>query len=297
MKDKVLVVGGTGFIGYHLLKKLPKKKYSLYSLSKKKPKKKNCLKNIKYLYCDITKFKDLKKKINYQYDHIINLSGYVDHSKKKENINCHFHGCKNLVSLFKRKKIKTFIQVGSSLEYGNQSSPQSENKRCKPRGSYGLSKLKASEFLKIVGKKYNFPYIILRPYQIYGPKQKNNRLIPQTIEACLKDKKFNCSPGLQKRDFLYVDDFVELIKKILKQKKIRKEIFNVGSGKPISVKFIIQMIQSSIGLGKPQFGKIPMRKDEINSLYPSIKKIKKKLSWLPKKKLKAGIKKTIQSYV
>ena len=160
-----------------------------------------------------------------------------------------------------------------------------------------MSKLKASEFLKIVGKKYNFPYIILRPYQIYGPKQKNNRLIPQTIEACLKDKKFNCSPGLQKRDFLYVDDFVELIKKILKQKKIRKEIFNVGSGKPISVKFIIQMIQSSIGLGKPQFGKIPMRKDEINSLYPSIKKIKKKLSWLPKKTLKAGIKKTIQSYV
>ena len=102
---------------------------------------------------------------------------------------------------------------------------------------------------------------------------------------------------MQKRDFLYVDDFVELIKKILKQKKIRKEIFNVGSGKPISVKFIIQMIQSSIGLGKPQFGKIPMRKDEINSLYPSIKKIKKKLSWLPKKNLKAGIKKTIQSYV
>ncbi len=297
MKDKVLVVGGTGFIGYHVLKNLSKKKYFLYSLSKKKPKKKNRLRNIKYIYCDITKFKDLKKKLNCHFDHIINLSGYIDHSKKKENMNCHFHGCKNLVSVFKKKKIKTFIQVGSSLEYGNQSSPQSENKKCKPRGSYGLSKLKASDFLKSVGKIYDFPYIILRPYQIYGPKQKNNRLIPQTIEACLKNKKFDCSLGLQKRDFLYVGDFVELIKKIFKQIKLRKEIFNVGSGKPVSVKQIIKMIQSIIGLGKPQFGKITMRKDEINSLYPSIKKSKKKFNWTPKIKLKAGIKKTIQSYV
>ena len=297
MKESVLVVGGTGFIGRHVLKNLSRKKYSLYSVSKKKIQKKNKLKNIKYFNCDISRFKELKKKLNYDYDHIINLSGYIDHSNKKENINCHFNGSKNLARIFLKKKIKSFIQIGSSLEYGNQKSPQIENHKCKPIGSYGQSKLKASELLKSYGKLYNFPYVILRPYQIYGPYQKKNRLISQTIIACLNNKKFDCTSGLQKRDFLYVNDFVELIKKILKYKKIRKETFNVGFGKPQTVKKVINIIKRQIKLGKPQFGKILMRKDEIDSLYPSIKKIEKKLNWRPKTNLNNGIKKTIRTYV
>lgn len=296
MKEKVLVVGGTGFIGEHILKKISPKKYLCHSISKKKIKHKKKIKGVNYLKCDISNFKELNKKISKKFDHIINLSGYVDHSNKKENMNCHFNGCKNLAKFFKNTKIKTFIQVGSSLEYGNQSSPQSENKRCMPKGSYGLSKYKASKFLKNFGKLYDFPYIIIRPYQIYGPNQKNNRLIPQTIEACLKNKKFDCTAGSQKRDFLFIDDFVDLIKKILKNKKIRKEIFNIGYGKPHSVKYVINTIKYIIGSGKPQFGNIKMRKEEINSLFPSIKKIIKKINWRPKTSFQIGIKKTIKSY-
>ena len=139
-------------------KNLSRKKYSLYSVSKENQKK-NKLKNIKYFNCDISKFKELKKKLNYDYDHIINLSGYIDHSNKKENINCHFNGSKNLARIFLKKKIKSFIQIGSSLEYGNQKSPQIENHKCKPIGSYGQSKKKkkkkkASELLKSYGKLY-----------------------------------------------------------------------------------------------------------------------------------------------
>ena len=211
-------------------------------------------------------------------------------------MNCHFNGCKNLVKFFNNTEIKTFIQVGSSLEYGNKTSPQSENERCNPRGSYGLSKYKASNFLKNFGKLYNFPYIIIRPYQIYGPNQKKNRLIPQTIEACLKNKKFDCTDGLQKRDFLFIDDFVDLIKKILKNKKIRKEIFNVGYGKPIKVRNIIEKIKKIIKKGKPKYGSIKMRKDEILKLYPNTRKVKKFFNWTPKIPINIGLKKTIRHY-
>lgn len=296
MKEKVLVVGGTGFIGNHVLKKISPKKYSLYSISKNYLKFKKKIKGVNYLKCDISNIKELKKKVSKKFDHIINLSGYVNHSNKKENMKCHFNGCKNLAEFFKNTKIKTFIQVGSSLEYGDQVSPQSENKKCNPKGSYGLSKYKASKFLKNFGKLYNFPYIIIRPYQIYGPNQKNNRLIPQTIEACLKNKKFDCTDGSQKRDFLFIDDFIELIKIILKKKKIRRETFNVGYGKPYSVKYVINTIKFIIGSGKPQFGNKLMRKDEIFSLFPSIKKVKKKINWKPKTNFSIGIKKTIKSY-
>ena len=294
MKEKILVVGGSGFIGRNLLKKISLKKYDLYSLSKQIPK--NKIKGVRYLRCDITKFINVKKKILINFDHIINLSGYINHSDKKNNISCHYYGCKNLIDIFKKKNISTFIQVGSSLEYGDQKSPQKETKISHPKSWYGLSKYKASKYLLKIGQKLKFPYIILRPYQIYGPYQKKNRLIPQTIHSCLINKKFKCTFGNQKRDFIYIDDFIDLIKKILIKKNIRCEIFNVGSGKPISVKYVINKIKSSINSGFPQFGAIKMRKEEIKNLYPDISKVKKYFNWKPKIKLKIGLKKTIRFY-
>ena len=95
---------------------------------------------------------------------------------------------------------------------------------------------------------------------------------------------------------IYIDDFVSLIKKILIKKTIRNKIYNVGVGKPIKVKTVISKIQSYIKFGKPQFGKIQMRKEEIKSLYPSIKKVSKDFKWAPREKLSSGLKKTILSY-
>ena len=128
------------------------------------------------------------------------------------------------------------------------------------------------------------------------PIKKKNRLIPQTINSCLKNKKFKCTLGKQLRDFIYIDDFIILIKKILKTNKPRQEIYNVGSGFPVSVKSVINKIHNFIKKGNPLYGKIVMRKDEIHSLYPSIQKVKKHFNWHPKYKISSGIKKTISFY-
>lgn len=296
MKENILVIGGTGFIGYNFLKKNSLKKFNLYSFSTKLPTKFNRVKNVKYLKGNIKNLKLFGKYFKNEIHHVINLSGYINHKKKNENNLFHYIGCKNLVNFFKLKKIKTFIQVGSSLEYGNLNSPQIEKFKCNPKGYYGQSKFKASKFIQKIGETYNFPYVILRPYQIYGPYQKKNRLIPETIDACLKNKKFGCTSGVQLRDFLYIDDFIRLLEKILISKKKNKNIYNVGSGKPVKVKHVIKMINNIIGHGSPQFGKFPMRKEEVLKLYPSIKKIKKHFNWRPSVDLKSGLKKTINFY-
>ena len=120
--------------------------------------------------------------------------------------------------------------------------PQNEKQFCKPLSAYGKAKLLSSKLIK---KNLN-DYIILRPYQIYGPHQKKNRLIPITIDSCIKNIKFPCTLGNQERDFLYVDDFIDLIIKILGSKNIKSGIFNVGSGKPIKVKTAILTIVKKI---------------------------------------------------
>ncbi len=293
--EKILVVGGTGFIGYHTLKRLQKLNFDLYSISTKPPRNNRKVKKVKYIICDISNKKLLDKKINLDFNYVINFGGYIDHSNKIKTMKSHYTGCKNLVDFFKIKKIKNFIQIGSSLEYGYSKAPNKENSLCRPLGNYGLSKYRASKYLEKIGKKNNFPYTILRLYQIYGPNQINNRIIPITINACLQNKSFPCTKGLQRRDFLYIDDLTKLLILILK-KKASKKIFNVGSGKPIQIRKAIKTINNKIGLGYPQFGKIKMRADEINNSFPNIRRVQNQFKWRPKVSFDKGIENTIFFY-
>lgn len=74
------------------------------------------------------------------------------------------------------------------------------------------------------------------------------------------------------------------------------KIYNVGAGNKIKVKFLIDMINRLIGSGKPIYGKIKMRKDEMKNNFPNIKRVKNDYSWEPKCDLRAGLKKTISFY-
>ncbi len=296
-KHKILITGGTGFIGYHLAKKCLKLNWSVVSISTKSPIKKRRLKNVKYLKLDLSQ-KKLFRSLHSNFDYVVNLAGYVDHSDKKKTMQSHFNGCKNLSMFFINKNIKKFVQIGSSIEYGKLKSPQKENKKNlqKTYSFYGKAKLLSTRFILSLYKKYNFPATILRLYLVYGPMQDPNRVIPIVIINAIQNKKFDCSDGLQLRDFTYIDDVVEAIIKTLKNKDTSGQIINIGQGKPVSVKKVINKICKLLNSGRPQFGKIKFRKDEIKNLYPSIIKAKKVLNWTPKTGIISGLKKTIKYY-
>ena len=297
MSKRILITGGTGFIGYHLSKRCIKLGWSVTSLSSNSPKPNKKIQGVKYIKVDL---RDKKKlfKIKKDFDYIVNLAGYVDHSNKKKTLESHYIGCKNLASLFLNKKIKKFVQVGSSIEYGKSRSPQIENKKNSQStfSVYGKAKLLSTKYLMAIYKKEKFPATVIRLYLVYGPKQDINRVIPITIKNALLDKKFNCSTGLQFRDFIYIDDVINAILKTLKNIKTNGEIINIGSNKPVRIKDLIIRICSLVGSGKPIFGKIKLRKDEIKSLYPNINKAHKILKWGPKISLNTGLKRTIKYY-
>ncbi len=293
MKENILIVGGTGFIGINLIKYFSKK-FNITSVSTKKPK--QPIKNVNYIICDIVKKNEIKSKLKPIYNYVINLGGYVDHSNKKKTFKSHYLGCKNLANFFSNHKIKKFIQIGSSLEYGDVKSPQKETSKCRPKSNYGKAKFLATKYLLNLYKKKKFPCVILRLYQIYGPYQKFNRLIPISIKACVKNKSFACTSGVQKRDFLFIKDFIYIIQSIIYNEKINGEIFNIGSSKSTSVKNLILLIKEISKGGKPLFGKIKMRRDEIKIMYPNIIKAKKLLKWRPIFSLKKGMSETIKHY-
>ena len=138
--------------------------------------------------------------------------------------------------------------------------------------------------------------IIFRLFQVYGPKQDNNRILPFLIENCKKNKKFLTTGGRQLCDFCHIEDVVNGIFKSLYLKKLNGEIFNIGSGKKISIKNFINLVRKLVGKGHPYIGGLKYKKETNMKNYPNIKKAKKKLNWKPKISLIKGLKKTIASY-
>ena len=297
----LLVIGGTGFIGHHVLKASVSKKWSTTSISLNPPSKEREVEGVRYLQLDLCKRDKVQAVIkNETYDYVVNLGGYIDHTLFKDGgrrlIESHFIGLQNLIENLNRERLQRFIQIGSSDEYGNSTAPQSEELREVPISPYSLAKVASTQFLQMLHRTEAFPATILRLFLTYGPGQNNQRFLPQIIQGCLADTKFPTSAGEQLRDFCFVEDTVEAIFLALQNSKADGEIFNVASGNPQSIRKLIEQVCALTNSGHPQFGTISYRPGENMELYANVNKIRYTLNWQPKVSLEDGLKKTIDWY-
>jgi nucleoside-diphosphate-sugar epimerase len=300
-KTELLVIGGTGFIGQHLLKFSISKGWNVTSLSLNKIEKFQQIKGVKYLFGNLADNKMIKEFFSKPYDYVVNLSGYINHSSffngGDKVIYQHFDFVRNIARLINREKLKCFMNIGSSDEYGSNRAPQNEMQREAPISPYSFGKTASSHFLEMLNRIDNFPSCSLRLFLVYGPGQNDHRFIPQIIEGCLSDNIFNTSKGEQIRDFCFVEDIVEGIFNALTSKTTLGKTYNLASGIPVSIKFVIQTIVNLIGKGKPNFGSVSYRKGENMKLYADIRKIKVDTGWAPKTSLNSGLDKTVNWYM
>lgn len=299
---KVLVVGGTGFIGFHIIKEAKKRKFKVHSISLHSPKIYRHHKGVKYIQADISNFESLKKKLkDNSFDYVINAGGYGEHPdfgyRGIKLVEAHLYGLINLLHILKKKKIKKFIQIGSSSEYGKIKSPIHESKKCFPNTPYSIAKISCTNILLNLHLNIKFPVTILRLFQVYGPAQDENRVLPYLIKNCLKNKKFKTTNGNQLNDFCHVNDVVDAIFKCTTLKKTNGQIINLGSGQPTKILNLILLVKNMIGKGRPLIGSLKYKKGMNMKSFPNIKKAKTLLKWKPKIDLIAGIKDTIDSYI
>ena len=301
MKTKLLVVGGTGFIGHHLLRTVRAKGWDTTSVSLHKPSELRYVEGTKYFQLNLCNKERAKQcLIDQKFQYVVNLGGYIDHTSFKEGgqkvIESHFSGLLNLIESLNRDHLQRFVQIGSSDEYGNTPTPQSEESREQPISPYSAAKAAATHFLQMLHRTEGYPSTILRLFLTYGPCQDYSRFLPQVINGCLKDERFPTSTGKQLRDFCYVTDTVDAIVTSLENQKAIGEVFNAASGQPVAIKSIIEQVVSLVGTGDPQFGEIPYRSGENMELYADSSKIKEILGWEPKISISEGLKNTIDWY-
>ena len=299
--SKIIVAGGSGFIGANLISELISNNNEVISISKNENNLKRKVKNAKYI------FHDLKQPINQNLskvfadvEYIINCSGYIDHSNfsnyGREVFYDHFNSLISLTNLAIDLKVKTFVQLGSSDEYGNNKSPIKESIRESPISPYALAKLSSTYYLQQCFKQGLLNTVVLRPFLIFGEMQSKNRFLPYLIETCIKDLEFNVTKGFQTRDYLYIKDFNQALIKTLNNEKAYGEIINVASGIPILIKDVVSEVNKIIGKGKPIYGGIDYRDNESMELYADINKAKLLLDWEPKYDFIETIQKVITWY-
>ncbi len=298
MAESLLILGGNGFIGRHVAKKGIQEGYETFILSRKSPLLDEKINGVSYLQIDLTSSKEIEKIKNYKFNYVINLSGNINHSELRNGgisvIEIHLNSLIEFISILPKDELHGFVQIGTSDEYGNTIGPQYEDQPEKPFTPYAYAKFAATHFIKYLCRSEKFPGKVLRPFLIYGPGQKENRLIPYAIKNSLKDKTFKISSGEQLRDFLYIKDAVDAIFAALTNKSINGKIINIGSGKPTSVRNVVDTIVKIIGTGKPLYGSKIIRTGESLSLYPNIKFAKNSLCWDPKYSLEEGLKDYIE---
>jgi nucleoside-diphosphate-sugar epimerase len=296
----LLVIGGTGFIGHHLLRASLQKDWQVSSVSLNPPTKGRFVDGVSYLHLDLTDRLLVKESLGEDFDYVVNLGGYINHQLFRDGgrklIEMHFTALKNMLEVLSRRKLKRFVQIGSSDEYGNAPAPQNEEMREQPISPYSLAKTASTHFLQMLSRTENFPAVTLRLFLTYGPGQDSRRFLPQIIRGCLDDADFPTSAGKQLRDFCYVDDTVRAITQALTVNGVEGEVFNVASGKSVSIRTMIEKICELTGHGKPHYGEVPYRHGENMALYGDIYKVRSKLEWEPTISLDDGLKKTISFF-
>jgi UDP-glucose 4-epimerase len=194
------------------------------------------------------------------------------------------------------KKIRKIIFFSSYCVYNPLSLPFSENDKISPKNFIGAKSAVIENSISYLSYKFDIPTVILRLFNIYGPLQSTDYIIPHILEATINDKPLKIGNLRNIRDFLYIDDFINLIQILNLQEFKGLEVYNIGSGIGISIQEIITIAQHVLDIKKEViFDAYKLREEyDYELAVANISKLKNILNWEPKIDIEDGIKLTYQ---
>ena len=301
---KILVTGGAGFIGSHLVKRLVEYKARVSVVVKYNsiidcPRLVKIWDKINIIEADLRNTDSVREMNNLRFDYIFHLAAYnhVGDSFKHiyENVNSNLLSTINLLN--HGPKIKKFIHMGTSEIYGIQKKiPFDVKEKPNPMSPYGVTKY-ASELISILkSKQTKLDLLCLRPFNTFGPYQSEKAIIPEIILKCLQNKEIKTTEGKQTREFNYIDNIIDGLLFINNKIKHSIDPINIGSNKPIPIKNLVRKIHSySRSSSKLKIGYLKYRPNEIWKMQANNKFIVSK-GWKPKISFDLGLKITINWY-
>ena len=299
--ERVIVTGGAGFIGSHIVDRLILNGFEVAVLDNMLSGFKSNI-NQKATFYEIDLYSDdldviiEEFKPSLVYHLAAQSSVSVSESNPNKDANINILGSVNLYKACNNSTVKRIIlsSTGGAI-YGNQKIlPCSEQNKLNPISPYGVSKLASEKYLEVFSELYGYEYTILRYGNVYGPRQNPSGeagvisifaglLLNGEVAKIFGD-------GSQERDYIYISDVVDA--NILALNSANKSIYNISTGQGLSVIKIFNMIKTlTKSTNEPIY--MPSRKSDVDKIILDNTKALNDLKWEPKVSIENGISSTI----
>ncbi|HUY32621.1 MAG TPA: NAD(P)-dependent oxidoreductase [Pirellulales bacterium] len=201
-----------------------------------------------------------------------------------------FLGTLHLLEALSRHDYRALVHAGSGAEYGHRRRPIREGGRLAPRGDYAVSKAAATLLCQAEARKGR-PVTIVRIFTAYGPWEDPARLVPYVMGCCIRGERPRLTSGRQARDFIHIDDCVELFERAAQLPRARGRILHAGTGRSRTVRQMVETLLEVCGKGEPgaDFGARPDRLDEPRRCVADIEKTVAWTGWRPRYDLREGV--------
>ena len=277
---KIIVTGSSGFIGINIVKRLCELKHKVTEI--------DIINGI-----DITDWEQIRNISGF--DVLIHLAAKTFVPDSYQNPRGFYYtnltGTINVLELCRIHKAK--IVFASSCIYGNpQYLPIDEKHPVVSFNPYSETKIIGEQLCKSYHRDFGVPVVILRPFNIYGPGQNENFLIPSIIKQAKSGSILLKDPE-PKRDMLFIDDVVDAYIKAAEYNQKDYDVFNIGSGKSYSVREIVNTVIPLFDHEIDVKFSGEKRKNEVLDTIADISKAKNLLSWEPKIDLREGLNKSL----
>ena len=301
MSEYILLTGGTGFVGSHLLEKLLNLDKNIILLKRSFS---DTWRINKFIGNENLIVKNIDKEsvdeIFNQYS-IIGIFHLASNSQRELNsniiskmIDSNIKFPTQLLENSINNNVKFFINTGSVYEYELNNPPISEKTKIRPFNLYASTKTAFEDILKFYSANYDLNCSTLKLFTPYGPKDNENKITPYLIISSMKKEKIHIKSPNKTLDLIYIDDVINSYITVMNNisKFNEYDSFNIGMGVGTRIKDLLEIIESNLGKNKNvTYGNL-----EDDQVWCSNKKINKKLRWKPKIKIEEGIKRTIDYY-
>ena len=234
--QSVLVTGGAGFIGSHLVEDLVSKGHKvtvLDNFSNRQPDMPRAGINlVKGDICDLKRVMEVTRAVDVVYHLAAVLGVEYAYQHPIETLEVEIMGTRNVLEGMRKNDVQRVVYGSSSEVYGEPASlPISEDARTAPKSAYGVAKLTGERYCEAYHRAYGIEYVVLRYFNVYGPRQDDRFVIPRFIRAALQGAPLLLyGHGNQIRDFTFVKDAVQLSVTAARTDQAKGQTLNVGTG-------------------------------------------------------------------
>ena len=297
----LIVTGGAGFIGSHLVRRLADECADVTVLTKAgsplwRLAQSGCCCRI--AAADITDEPSVTRVFDDSSpDGVFHLSAYGVNSADQDisrAVSVNVNGTVNILKAMKNCGCPRAIMMGSGAEYGNHAGPVDENTLLHPADSYASTKAAATLIAHQYAAQHGIDFVTLRPFGVYGEAEPRHKIFCHAILSMLRGEPLELTPCTQCRDYCYVGDIVNAAVTAFQNKSVKSGIFNLGTGCARPLRDYIEQIKAIIQpRSTVNFGALPFRSHELWSPVPDVRLAAPQLHWHSIHTLEEGLFKTI----